>query len=51
MVWRKANRPQRYIKTPKEATIKALRLRILGISELIVKGVEAKPKFLAEEDI
>ena len=31
--------------------MEALRLRILGILELIVKGAEAKPKILIEEDI
>ena len=31
--------------------MEALRLRILGILKLIVKGVKAKPKFLAEEDV
>ena len=31
--------------------MEALRLRILGILELIVKGVEAKLKILAKEDI
>ena len=35
----------------KKATIEALRLRILGILELIVKGAKAKLKILAEEDI
>ena len=51
MVWRKANGPQQYIRTPKEATIKATKLRILRTKELIIKGIEAKPKILAEEDI
>ena len=31
--------------------MEALRLRILKISELIVKGVEAKLKILVKEDI
>ena len=31
--------------------MEALRLRILEISELIIKGVEAKLKILVEEDI
>ena len=31
--------------------MEALRLKILKISELIVKGVKAKPKILAEKDI
>ena len=51
MVWRGANGPQRYTKIPKEATIEALRLRILEISEPIVKGAEAKLRILAEEDV
>ena len=51
MVWHKANRPQQYIKILKEVTIKATKLRILRAQELIVKGAEAKPKILIEEDI
>ena len=51
MVWRKANGPQRYIKTPKKATIKAPRLRILGILKPIVKEAKAKLKILVKEDI
>ena len=51
MVQHRANGPQQYIRILKEATIKALKLRILEISELTVKGVKAKPKILAEEDI
>ena len=51
MVQYKANGPQQYIKTLKEATIEALKLRILGISKLIIKGAKAKPKILTEEDI
>ena len=51
MVWRRANRPQRYIRTLKEATIEATKLRILRAKELIVKGVEAKPRILVKEDI
>ena len=31
--------------------MEALRLRILGILKLIIKGVKAKLKILAEEDI
>ena len=31
--------------------MEALRLRILGILELIIKGVEAKLKISVEEDI
>ena len=51
MVWCRANRLQRYIKILKEATIEAAKLRILRAKELIVKGIEAKLKILAEEDI
>ena len=51
MVWRRANGPQRYIRIPKEVTIKAIRLRTLRAKEPIVKGVEAKPKILTEKDI
>ena len=47
----RANRPQQYIKTLKETTIKAIKLRILKVKELVVKGAEAKPKILVEEDI
>ena len=35
----------------KEATIKVIRLRILKVTELIIKGVKAKPKILVEEDV
>ena len=35
----------------KEATIEAIRLRISRAKELIIKGVEAKPKILIEENI
>ena len=51
MVWYRANRPQWYIKTLKEATIKAIKLRILRAKEPTVKGVKAKLKILTEEDI
>ena len=51
MVQHRVNRPQQYIKTPKEATIKAIRLRTLKAKELIIKGAEAKLKILIEEDI
>ena len=51
MVWRRANRPQQYIRILKEATIEATRLRILRATEPIVKGVKAKLKISAEEDI
>ena len=51
MVWYKANRPQQYIKIPKEATIKAIRLRTLRAKEPTIKEIQAKPKISAEEDI
>ena len=51
MVWCRVNRPQRYIKVLKEATMEAIKLRILKAKELIVKGVEAKLKILIEEDV
>ena len=51
MVWRKANGPQQYIKTPKETTIEAIKLRILRAKKPIVKGAKAKPRILAKEDI
>ena len=51
MVWRRANRPQRYIRTLKEATIEAIKLRTLRVKELIIKRIKAKPKILTEEDI
>ena len=51
MVWRKANGPQQYIKILKEATIEAIRLKTLRAKEPTVKGVKAKLKFLAKEDI
>ena len=51
MVWRRANKPQRYIKILKEATMEAIRLKTLRAKEPIIKGVEAKPRILAEEDI
>ena len=51
MVQRRANGPQQYIKILKEATIEAIKLRILKAKKLIIKGVKAKPKILAEEDI
>ena len=51
MVWHRANRLQWYIKILKEATIEAIKLRILRAKELIVKGVEVKLKILTEEDI
>ena len=51
MVWRKANGPQQYIRILKEAIMEATKSRILRAKELIIKGVKAKPKILAEEDI
>ena len=51
MVWHRANRPQQYIRTLKEATIEAIKLRTLRAKKLTVKEVKAKPKILAEEDI
>ena len=40
-----------YIKILKEVTIKAIKSRISKAKELTVKGVEAKPKILIEEDV
>ena len=51
MVWRRANKPQQYIRILKEAIIEAIRLKTLRVKELTVKGVKAKPKILAKEDI
>ena len=51
MVWRRANRPQQYIKTLKEAIMEAIKSRILRVKKLIVKGVEVKLKILTEENI
>ena len=51
MVWHRANGPQQYTKILKEATIEALRSRILKILELIVKELEAKPKILIKKNI
>ena len=51
MVWHRANGPQQYTKTLKEATIKATKSRISRAKEQIVKGAKAKPKISAEEDI
>ena len=51
MVWRRANRPQQYIKILKEVTIEAIRSKTLRAKKLTVKEVEAKPKILVEEDI
>ena len=47
----RANRPQQYKRILKEITMEAIRLRILKVKELIVKGVKAKPKILVKEDI
>ena len=51
MVQRKANRLQQYIRTLKEVIIKAIRLKTLKAKKPIVKGIKAKLKILAEEDI
>ena len=51
MVWRRANRLQQYIKILKEVTIEAIRLRTLRVKKPTVKGVKAKLKISAEEDI
>ena len=51
MVWRKANRPQQYIKTLKEVIIEAIRLKTLKAKKPTVRRVKAKLKILAEEDI
>ena len=51
MVWYKANGLQQYIKTPKEVTIEAIRLRTLKAKKLIIKKAKAKLKILTEEDI
>ena len=51
MVWHKVNRPQWNKRILKEITMEAKRLRILKVTELIVQGVKAKLKILAEEDI
>ena len=39
------------MRTLKEATIEATKLRILKAKELIVKGAEAELKILVKEDI
>ena len=52
MVWRyRANGPQQYIKILKEAAMEATKSKTLRAKELIVKGVQAKPKISAEKDI
>ena len=51
MVWCRANRPQQYIKTLKEATIEAIRLRVSKTKKPTVKKIKAKLKILTEEDI
>ena len=51
MVWRRANRPQQYIKTLKEITVEAIKLRALRAKKLTVRGVQAKLKILVEENI
>ena len=39
------------MRTLKEITIEAIKLRILRAKEPIIKGAKAKPKILTEEDI
>ena len=51
MVWYRANRPQRYIRILKEATIEAIKSRILKTKESVVKENKAKLRILAEEDV
>ena len=51
MVWYRVNKPQRYIKRPKEAIIKAKRIRILRAIKPTIKGVKAKPRILVKENI
>ena len=40
----RANRPQQYTKTLKEATIEAKELRIPKATELVAQGAKAKPR-------
>ena len=51
MVWCRANRPQQYIRIPKEVTIEAIRLRTLRAKKPIIKGVKAKLRILVKENI
>ena len=51
MVWRRANRPQQYIRILKEVIIKATKSKIFKVKELIVKEVKAKLKILVEENV
>ena len=51
MVQCRANRPQRYIKILKEATMKATRLKIFRVTKPTVKKTEAKPRILIKKDI
>ena len=51
MVWCKANRLQQYTRILKEVTIEAIKLRTLRAKKPIIKGVKAKLKILAKEDI
>ena len=51
IVQRRANRPQQYIKTLKEATMEVIKLRTLKATKPTVKEVEAKLKILIEEDV
>ena len=51
MVWRRANGPYRYIRTPKEATMEATKSRISRAKKPTVKGAEAEPRISVEEDV
>ena len=51
MVWYKANRPQQYIRTLKEAIMEAIRSKTLRVKKPTVKEAKAKPRILVEEDI
>ena len=45
----RANRPQQYTRTPKKATMEAIKLRTLRAKEPTVKEVNAKPRILVED--
>ena len=51
MVWRKANRPQQYIKILKEVTMEAKESKIPRVIKLAIQKVKTKPKILAEKNI
>ena len=51
MVQYKANGPQQNIRTLKEITIKAKKLRILKAIKPIIQGAKVKPKILAKKDV